>query len=219
VCALAALRRLAGSEPSAGELAELASELEIDQLGRTVGKQDQYVSAHGGVCALTFQPDDRVEVRALELAAATLDALRHRFLLFYTGEERSAAEMFGHQVSRTHGGDMAMAANLERTKELAMEMCAALEGGALERCAGLMGEQWEVKRERGPGVVTERIDQLRGVALDAGADGVSLMGAGGGGFLLVYAEEPEAVRAALGKAQAPELRFEAGAPGCTATRF
>jgi D-glycero-alpha-D-manno-heptose-7-phosphate kinase len=124
--------------------------------------------------------------------------------------------MFSHQVSRTLAGDAAMSANLGRTEEIAREVCAALEAGDLSSCGELMNAQWETKRARAPGMVTERTDELRDQALEAGAAGVTLMGAGGGGFLLVYAPEPERVRAALGPA-VPELRFGSDLTGCTAT--
>jgi D-glycero-alpha-D-manno-heptose-7-phosphate kinase len=219
VCSLRALHLMRGLDPTPGELAELASELEIDVLERSVGKQDQYVSAHGGVCALTFHPDDSVEVRRLELDEEVRTALRERFLLFFTGGERSASEMFGHQVNATLSGDEAMAANLTRTQELARGVCEALEAGDLDRCGALMNEGWEVKASRAPGVVTERMLELRDLALAAGAAGVSLMGAGGAGFLLVYAPDPDRVRPALAGAQAPELPFAIDDEGCTGQLF
>jgi D-glycero-alpha-D-manno-heptose-7-phosphate kinase len=219
LCALSALRRIRGEDLGPSELAELASELEIDVLGRTVGKQDQYVSAHGGLCAMTFNPDDTVDVRLLELDPETDALLRERLMLFFTGEARSASEMFGHQVSGTLAGDPSVTARLDRTKELAQGVCASLEGGDLERCAELMNEQWAVKRERAPGTVTERIEELRELALGAGAAGVSLMGAGGGGFLLVYAPDPARVRAALAGEDAPELPFDFTRAGCVATLY
>jgi len=219
VCVLAALHRMRGDRLSAGELAELASEIEIDVLERTVGKQDQYVAAHGGVCAMTFRPDDGVEVRPLALDAEVARAFRERFLLFFTGGVRSASDMFGHQVSRTLAGDTEMTGNLDRTKEIAREMCSALEEGDLSRCGELLDEQWEIKRRRAPGAVTERIEELRDEARRAGAGGVTLMGAGGGGFLLAYAPDPEPVRAALERAGAPELTFAIDSEGCAATLY
>jgi D-glycero-alpha-D-manno-heptose-7-phosphate kinase len=219
VCALRALHAIRGAEPQPGELAALASEIELDVLQRSVGKQDQYVSAHGGVCAMTFSPDDTVEVQPLELPAATREALRDRFLLFFTGEARSAADMFSHQVDRTLAGDETMAANLERTKTAGLEMRVALEAGDLHRCGELMDEQWHTKRGRAPGMVTERIEELRDLALRSGAVGVTLMGAGGGGFLLVYTDDPDATRAAFAGAGSPELPFEIDGEGCSATLY
>jgi D-glycero-alpha-D-manno-heptose-7-phosphate kinase len=219
VCALRALHHIRGAETAAGELAELASELEIDALERTVGKQDQYVSAHGGLCAMSFNADDTVDVRPLALSPSTVAELRDHFLLFFSGEMRSASDMFSHQVSRTLAGDTSMASNLDRTKEIAREVHAALEAGELARCGQLMNEQWELKRARARGMVTPRIEELRELALRCGVAGVTLMGAGGGGFLLVYAPEPAGVRAALEDAGAPELPFEIDSAGCAATLY
>lgn len=210
VCLLRALdlaRGRAVTPPA--ELAERACELEIDILGRTIGKQDQYVAAHGGIRAYTFHPDDSVSVEPLSLPEAVRTDLRERFLLFYTGQTRSASGMFAQQVS----GDPEVERTVHRTKELALATRAALEAGDMARCAELMNAQWENKRARSPAAVTDGIDSLRRRALDAGARAVMLMGAGGGGFLLVYAEDPAAVRAAM---DAPELAFDLDPHGCRA---
>jgi D-glycero-alpha-D-manno-heptose-7-phosphate kinase len=216
VCVLKSLHRAAGGDLTRGPLAEAACELEIELLGRTVGKQDQYAAAHGGLCAYSFSPDDSVEVRRLDISKETRRALRDDFLLFHTGEVRSASEMLSHQVSRTLAGDAGATGNLDRAKALAGETCSALEAGDLERCANLMHEHWEVKRERAPGAVTERSEELRELALGSGAAGAMLMGAGGGGFLLVYAPLPEETRTAMERAGSPELRFDLDLEGCVA---
>lgn len=214
VCVLKALRLAAGRDWSPGELAEAASEIEIDVLGRSVGKQDQYASSYGGVRAFSFHPDDTVDARALELAAETRRALREDFLLFYAGGERSASEVLAHQVSRTLAGDQTVLRNLARTEELARSSCAALETGELENYGQLMDEQWELKRARAPGAVTDELEQLRALAKRAGALGVLLMGAGGGGFLLAYTRKPERMRRAFAEAGTPELGFDLDWEGC-----
>lgn len=214
VCTLKALRLVDGRDAGARELAEDACQVEIELLGRTVGKQDQYAAAHGGVCAYTFRPDDAVEVRRLELTPPTLRALREEMLLFYTGRARSAAELLSHQVSRTLAGDAATARNLARSEALARETCAALEAGDLERCAAAMEEGWEIKRARAPGAVTDELERLRALAKASGALGVSLMGAGGGGFVLVYTPAPETTRRVMEAAGLPELRFDLDLDGC-----
>jgi D-glycero-alpha-D-manno-heptose-7-phosphate kinase len=214
VCVLKSLELASGRERSPAELAEAACEIEIDVLGRTVGKQDQYAAAHGGLRAYTFNRDDSVDVRPLELAEHVRESLRDRFLLFYTGKERSASDVLSHQVSRTLAGDQEVERNLARTERLARETCQALEAGDLERLGGLMEEQWEVKRARAPGAVPDEIEALRKRATDAGAAGVTLVGAGGGGFLLVYTPEPAATRRAMEESGAPELPFDLDEDGC-----
>ncbi len=103
---------------------------------------------------------------------------------------------------------------LDRLHELGRQTCAALEEGDLERCAALMNDQWEAKRGRAPGTVIAEMDALRDRALEAGGLGAVPLGAGGGGFVLVYTPEPERTRRAL--ADAPELRFGTDAEGCVA---
>jgi D-glycero-alpha-D-manno-heptose-7-phosphate kinase len=216
VCSLKALALAAKRDPGPAELAEAASEIEIEVLGRTVGKQDQYAAAFGGVRAYTFRPDGGVDARPLSLSEATLRSLLEEFLLFDTGEARSAAEVLSHQVAKTLEGDAQATENLHRAKALARETCEALEAGDLSRCAALMEGHWEVKRARAPGAVTERSEELRRVAMGAGAQGVMLMGAGGGGFLLAYTASPENTRRAMERAGAPELEFGLDLSGCVA---
>jgi D-glycero-alpha-D-manno-heptose-7-phosphate kinase len=212
VCAIKALRLLAGVDLPPADLAEEAAHLEIELLGRSIGKQDQYAAAFGGVRAYTFLPDDSVEVRELELTDEVRRALRDEFLLFFTGRERSASDVLAGQVA----GDARVKRALDRLRALAHETCTALEAGELDRCGDLMHQHWEAKRERAPGTVTLDMDALRRRALDGGARGVISLGAGGGGFLLVYSPDPERTRAALDGV--PELRFGLDARGAAALR-
>jgi len=214
VCVLKALRLAGGSDWEAGELAEAASRIEIETLGRAVGKQDQYAAAHGGVRAYAFRPDGSVDVRALDLPEDTLRALREEFLLFYTGKERSASEVLAHQVARTLAGDAEVLRELERTEQVARACCAALEAGDLDACADLMSDGWALKRSRAPGAVPPEAEELRALAKSAGARGVMLMGAGGGGFLLAYSAAPGRPRRAFADAGIAELPFELDSDGC-----
>ncbi len=216
VCVLKAVTLARGRDVAAGELAEQACAIEIDHVGRAVGKQDQYVAAHGGAHAYTFDPDGSVEVRPLRLSGETRAALRDEFLLFYAGGTRSASDILAEQVNRTAAGDEEIDRVLDRARAVAEEMCAVLEAGDLDRCGELMEEQWEIKRARAAGALTPQIDELRDVALRARARGVSLMGAGGGGFLLVHTREPQRTRRALAGAGAPELPFDLDDHGCVA---
>ncbi len=141
------------------------------------------------------------------------------FLLFYTGDTRSAGSILADQVAKTASGDKAMVANLHRTKEIGHESLALLEAGDLERYAELMHEHWENKRKRSPGMANERIDKLYTLARRSGALGGKLVGAGGGGFLLVYAPRPDDTRQAMAAASAPELSFEFDFLGCVGQEF
>ena len=208
VCLLKSLALARRSATTPQQLAEDACEIEIDVLREPVGKQDQYAAAHGGICAYTFNPDDTVDVRPLELGPETLRRLQNNLLLFYTGEARSASAILGDQVERTQRRDAEMLANLDRTKEIGRTSCELLEAGDLERYAELMHEHWENKRRRSPGMATERVDELYTLARRSGVIGGKLVGAGGGGFLLVYARRPDDTRQAMAAAGASELRFD-----------
>jgi D-glycero-alpha-D-manno-heptose-7-phosphate kinase len=219
VCLLKALA-LAGSKattPSA--IAEAASHIEIDVLGEPVGKQDTYVSAHGGICAYTFHHDDTVSVEPLELSEDTIQGMTDRFLLFFTGETRDAVEILADQDERSRAGDAEMIQNLHRTKEIGLESRKLLESGELEQYAELMHEHWLNKRKRSAGMTTDRADELYELARKSGAIGGKLVGAGGGGFLLMYTTDVDATRAALGEAGAAEVRFGFDFHGCVGTEY
>jgi D-glycero-alpha-D-manno-heptose-7-phosphate kinase len=208
VCLIKALSLAKRRSITAGDLAEAACEIELDILGEPVGKQDQYVSAHGGICAYTFNKDGSVTVDPLDIDDATQRKLRNNLLLFYTGEARSASAILDDQNKRTAASDEEMVANLHRTKEMGVRSRTLLESGDLESYAELMHEHWENKRKRSPGMTGERIDTLYTLARRSGCLGGKLVGAGGGGFLLVYAQRPEDTRQAMAAAGASELPFD-----------
>ena len=218
VAAVKALAALGGRDLETAELAEAACRIEIDDLDRTVGKQDQYASAHGGLNALSFERDESVRVERLTVGPSLRMALRDRFLLFFTGGSRSAAGVLAGQVERTLAGDGDLERNLAATAEAARAARSALEADDPDAFAALMERQWELKRERLSHLPMGRIEELRALALCSGAGGAMLMGAGGGGYLLVYSPDPDAVRTALGAAGAPELEFDLDESGCQAQR-
>jgi len=191
-----------------GALAEAACEIEIDVLNEPCGKQDPYVASHGGICAYTFATDGTVEVTPLELSPQTLRGLREQLLLFYTGEAREASAVLSDQDERTKTGDAEMLENLHRTKEIGLQSRDLLLSGDLFAYAELMHEHWLNKRARSPGMATGRIDELYTLARRSGVVGGKLVGAGGGGFLLVYARNPADTRQAMAAAGATELPFD-----------
>ncbi|MGI8715312.1 MAG: galactokinase [Solirubrobacteraceae bacterium] len=189
-------------------LAESAAEIEIEILKEPCGKQDPYVAAHGGICAYTFARDGQVSVEPLELAPETLRSLREQLLLFYTGEARDASAVLADQDQRTRGGDDEMLENMHRTKQMGLRSRELLLDGDLFAYAELMHEHWLNKRRRSPGMATERVDELYTLARRSGVVGGKLVGAGGGGFLLVYARNPADTRQAMAAAGAFELPFD-----------
>jgi D-glycero-alpha-D-manno-heptose-7-phosphate kinase len=219
VCLLKALALAQRRAVTPGRLAEDACEIEIGILNEPVGKQDQYVAAHGGICSYVFNSDDSVDVNPVSLPLDTLERMNSNFMLFWTGETRSATQILGDQVTRTEAADQEMIDNLHRTKEIGRESLDLLQSGELERYAELMHEHWENKRKRSPGMATERIDDLYTLARRSGVIGGKLVGAGGGGFLLVYAPRPDDTREAMRHAGADELPFNFEFNGCIGSEY
>lgn len=189
------------------QLAQEACHIEIDSLGDPVGKQDQYIAALGGITGFEFKPDDGVVIESVPMSDETRDRLEENLLLFFTGAQRSAAEVLVVQDRKSAGGDRATVANLDRVRAIGRESWEALSTGDLKWFAGLMTEQWELKRERTPGATTDSIDAWIRKGLDAGALGGKLVGAGGGGFVMFYSERTADLRSLMHEEGLPELRF------------
>lgn len=188
-------------------LAEMACDIEINRLKEPVGKQDQYIAAYGGVTCFTFHPDDGVEVEPVRVSPEVLFGLEDHLLLFFTGYSRSASAILADQQTKTAADDGDMVGNLHYVKELGRRSLEALECGQLSRFGELMHEHWEHKKTRSGGMSNPQIDEWYELALKNGAIGGKLVGAGGGGFLMFYAEDAERLRAAMQKAGLDEVRF------------
>jgi D-glycero-alpha-D-manno-heptose-7-phosphate kinase len=189
------------------ELAELACDLEINKLREPVGKQDQYVAAFGGVTCFTFNPDDTVEARPLNVGVGALLDLEDSLLLFFTGFARTAGSVLEDQKVRTESADARMLANLHELKEIGLRSQRALENGNNATFGELMHEQWEHKKKRSDGMTNARIDEWYELGRKNGAIGGKLVGAGGGGFLLFFSEDHRRLRAAMARAGLDEVRF------------
>ena len=184
-------------------LAEQACRIEIDVLGKPIGRQDQYAAAFGGLNYIRFNPDDTVDVEPVPCAVETLAELERQALLVYTGETRDANAILERQSGAT--ADRMDA--LRSMRDLADEMRHALAEGELDRFATLLHTGWELKRSLGCGISNGRIDEWYEAARRSGATGGKLLGAGGGGFLLLIAPpwRHRAIREALGRPR--ELPF------------
>jgi D-glycero-alpha-D-manno-heptose-7-phosphate kinase len=189
------------------ELAALACEIEMDRLGEPIGKQDQYIAAYGGVTCFTFHADESVDARPLAMPISSLHDLEDNLLLFFTGYTRTAGSILADQKSRTTGQDPAMLSNLHYVKELGVRSREALERGDPGAFAAIMHEHWEHKKQRSGGMSNPQIDAWYELGRRNGAIGGKLVGAGGGGFLLFYAEDHRRLRAAMTGAGLEEVRF------------
>ncbi len=191
----------------AREIAEQACHVELDLLKEPIGKQDQYIAAFGGVTCFDFMPDGQVKVSPLNASRETLSVLEEDLLLFFTGFSRSASNILKDQDSRSKSADKSMLDNLHLTKDLGLKSKEALERGDLHTFAELMNIHWEHKRKRSSGMSNPKIDEWYELARRNGALGGKLIGAGGGGFLMFYAEEKARLRRAMSEAGLTEVRF------------
>lgn len=189
------------------ELARAACEIEIDRLKRAVGKQDQYIAAYGGITCFTFNPDDSVEAKPLNLSMDTLFELEDNLLLFFTGFSRSADDILKDQDARSKQSDTDMIANLHYVKELGLRSRDCLEAGQTAEFGELMHEHWEHKKRRSGGMSNPQIDEWYEIGRRNGAIGGKLVGAGGGGFLMFYADDRKKLRQAMAHTGLEEVRF------------
>ncbi len=189
------------------ELAEQACHIELDLLQEPVGKQDQYIAAYGGLTCFRFLPNHQVEAWPLRIDTDTLYNLEENLLLFFTGFTRSAGEILKEQDRRSKDNDREMTSNLHFVKELGRESKEALEAGDLKRFAELMNVHWEYKKQRSPTMSNDQINQWYQLARQNGALGGKLIGAGGGGFLMFYADDKVCLRRAMREAGLDEVRF------------
>ena len=162
------------------ELAEQACQVELEKLREPIGKQDQYISAFGGLTCFRFLPDGKVEAWPLKCSEETLFNLEDNLLLFFTGYSRSASKILKEQDEKSKAADKGMVDNLHFVKDLGYQSQTALESGNLEEFARLMDVHWQRKKERSGGMSNPQINEWYDLAMANGALGGKLIGAGGG---------------------------------------
>lgn len=195
---LNALHGLRGDSVSRNTLVDEAAHIEIDLLGRTMGRQDHLAAAYGNLNVYTFMSGDAVTVDPVPAQAARLQMLEERLILFYTGTQRNASEILEAQNSPTSE----QFETLGRMQDLVSVMTRVLAGtGELSQIGTMLHESWMLKRSVSPAISNETIDRYYDLAIQAGATGGKILGAGGGGFLMLYVE-PE-LRETVSKALEP----------------
>ena len=210
--ALYAMRR----EPvTQQQIAAQACDIEINRLNQPVGKQDQYIAAVGGLTVFNFNSDETVGVERLNVRQSVLHELEEHLLLFFTGYSREASSILVDQQQRSEAGDESMLSALDHTKELGHRIHQALIEGRTEDYALLMHEHWEAKRQRSTGMSNPDIDRWYEIARANGAIGGKIVGAGAGGFLMLFADDPRSVRRALAAEGLSEVRFRFDLDGTT----
>jgi len=182
---LNALHAYAGRYAPAEQLAREACRIEIEILGEPIGKQDQYAAAYGGLNHIRFNSDETVFVDPVISPRETREELAENLLLLYTGVKRSASNILTRQKKDTKDKlDV-----LSRMRDISDEMAKVLQAGRhMTRFGELMHEAWLLKRSVTSGITNPDVDRWYEAAREAGALGGKLLGAGGGGFMLLFVE-------------------------------
>jgi D-glycero-alpha-D-manno-heptose-7-phosphate kinase len=204
---LKALHTLRKNLVHPSELAEQACRIEIEKLGEPIGKQDQYIAAYGGITCFHFLPDGSVQASPLKISEETSLDLEDNLLLFFTGYSRSASKILQEQHDKSTRSDKAILNNLHFVKELGHQTQRALEGNDLDEFARLMDLHWQRKKERSDAMSNEQINHWYDVAMANGALGGKIIGAGGGGFLMLYAKNKARLRHVMRDKGLMEVRF------------
>ena len=210
VALLAALFELKREKVPTQALAEMAVHIEMDLAAHPVGKHDHYLAAFGGITCLDIKRDGKVRVVPLDISITTTEELRSNTLLFFTGITRPSRDILQDQKDDTRRADPTVVESLHCTKELGYRVKAALEEGDLERFGRLLDEHWQNKKRRSGKISSPQIDRWYDVARESGALGGKVIGAGGGGFLMLYCPNSAkaAVRRALSAAGPREMPFD-----------
>jgi D-glycero-alpha-D-manno-heptose-7-phosphate kinase len=203
---LNALYAYKGQVTSPGLLGQQACDIEIDILGKPIGRQDQYAAAFGGVNYIQFNPDHTVDVEPVPTDPGFLHELERHVLLLYTAKQRDADSILKKQSE----GSADKLTVLRAMRDLAGEMRMVMGKGDLAEFGALLHQGWELKRSLGFGISNAGVDEWYEAARANGAMGGKLLGAGGGGFLMVMAppHKHAAIRAACGNPQELPFRID-----------
>ena len=190
------------------ELAKKACDIEINKLKQPIGKQDQYISAYGGINSFHFNSNEKVEIKPLDLKDEVLLDLEDNLLLFFTGFSRSASKILNDQDNKTKKNDAVMLNNLNYIKQLGIEIRKELLKGNTKQFGMLLNDHWKKKKNRSKNMTNKKINELYDLAMENGALGGKLVGAGGGGFLMFYAKDTEKLKKKMKNEKLEEVRFK-----------
>ena len=190
------------------QIAEEACDIAMNKLHEPSGKQDEYIASLGGVKAFEVEKSGKVTATDLILSDETLAELESGLMMFYTGIQRSASQVLVKQQQNVASNKDNAIEKMHKIKSIAIESKKSLETGDLNRFGELLHEHWIVKRSVTDSMTTDSIDSWYSIARKQGALGGKIVGAGGGGFLVIYAEDHKHdIRAALAREGLVEHRF------------
>ena len=172
---------------STKEIADIACHIEIDRMGMPIGRQDQYATAFGGLNVLSFTAED-TQINPLRVPEQYRRELESRILLFFTGRRRRSTDILESQKRATTESGSSTLESLHEIKRLAIQMIDAIQDGDFDAVGHILDSSWHQKRRLASGVSTPEIDSWYEEARNVGAIGGKITGAGGGGFLMLYAD-------------------------------
>ena len=192
---------------SKSKLAEEACDIEINKLKEPVGKQDQYIASYGGLKVFNINNKGKVKVSNLNIKDKTRQLLENNLLLFFTGYTRLSSSILKKQDKETKKKKIHTLENLKLIKEIGYQSKKLIESDDLYEFGKLLDYHWKIKKERADNMTNKKIDNIYKDALNHGAIGGKLVGAGGGGFLMFYAKKPQSLRRRLLKYKISEVKF------------
>jgi D-glycero-alpha-D-manno-heptose-7-phosphate kinase len=206
---LNALHAYCGKNSAKETMAQEACEIEIDILNEPIGKQDQYAAAFGGLNFITFNSDDTVDVEPVMMHPDKCQEFENNLLFFYMGGARPAREILADQKKNTISDKKTFSIIIKMT-ELARNLKDSLCAGKLHDVGAILDEGWVLKKELSSKITDEKIDYYYNKAINNGASGGKLLGAGGGGFLMLYCEMPhqEKLRQSLQDLKEYQFKFD-----------
>lgn len=213
VALLNALYSYKNISTSQERLADKACKINIDILKKIQGKQDEYISALGGITCLEFDKNGSVNHYPLKISHNTLIDLEDNLMLFYTGIKHDTQSVLAYQDEMTKKLDKNMIYNLDLVKEIGYLTKTVLEEGNMDDFSNIINKQWELKESRMP-EKNNTLCYYRNNLLENGAKGVKIVGSGMGGFFLVYATDKKLLRKYTEKEKLEELRFSFDFEGC-----
>ncbi|WP_153075917.1 GHMP kinase [Paraburkholderia bonniea] len=206
---LHALNAYKGRYVSSEQLGADSCRIEIDICGEPIGRQDQYAAAYGGFNLMEFRPDDSVVVTPVICEPMTIKKLEQHILVFYTGITRSASALLKQQ-SEDITSDERKHQTLVKMVGLTYTLCDELQRNNIDAFGDILHENWMLKKSITTGISTSDIDGWYDAARAAGAKGGKILGAGAGGFLMLYAppESHERIKHALPELSPVDVGFE-----------
>lgn len=204
------LHALKGEDLSPQELAEEAFNIAVKDLNLPDGKHDFYLAAFGGFCVLDIGLDGLVRVIRPKINDVAKKRFEQQTLLFYTGLRRSSVDILKEQQNDIKKNKIDALKLKHRTKQIGQQILHSFEDGDLDRFGELLDEHWEVKKRMSQKMSNANLDAIYNEAKRCGAFGGKIMGAGGGGFFLVFCRDgfQDAVRGCFAKHGLPEVKFK-----------